>query len=95
MKKSLVIFIFLLILSIFASVLSMILVAKPSNINQCNNEGICTLMGYPPRFGFPISVNGGQFHPILAFAVNTGFYFIIFSAIYLVYLKLADKRKKK
>lgn len=95
MRKSIFIFIVLLILSLIASILGMIFVRKPSNINQCTNEGICTLIGYPPRLGFPISVNEGQFDPMIAFIVNMAFYFLVFLGIYFGYLMLTRKRKKK
>lgn len=95
MRKSFVAFIVLLILSIVASILSMIFVRKPSNINQCNAEGICTFIGYPPRLGFPISVNEGQFDPMIAFIVNVAFYFLVFLGIYFIYLKFSRKNKKK
>lgn len=95
MKKSLFIFIVLLALSVIASILSMVLVMRPSSINQCNEEGICTEIGYPPRVGFPFSVNEASFDPAFMFVANIVFYFLIFSVFYFVYLMLFRKKKKK
>ena len=93
MRKSLLIFIILLILSIIASFVSMMLVHRPY---ECPLDvGFCPEIYKLVSVGFPINMVGGPFEPNIMFAINTAFYFLIFSTIYFAYSKLFKKWKKK
>lgn len=93
MRKNLLIFVVLLILSIVASVAGMMLVYKPY---ECPHDGsICPAMYRLVWIGFPFNMIGGSFDPNIMFIANVVFYFLVFSGIYFVYLTVFKKKKKR
>ena len=93
MRKSLLIFIILLLLSISASFLSLILVRKPYECIPEEGTG-CILIYKLVWLGFPFNILNGPFDKEVMFVANVVFYFLVFSGIYFVYSRFIKKKKR-